>query len=366
MKDILLTESFGAGEDDIWILKLSSEGDIDWQKTYGGSGNEEAHSICQTSNGGYIVAGSTVPSGEWHDYDCLVLKLSTIGEIEWQKTYGGSYARDIAYFIQQTDDGGYVVAGETSSWCGEDKDAWVLKLASNGDINPTCAFIRSSDVEVLDTDISPENTHLVPQDTDIIPQDEDITPQESDAVVYELCSEQCTLTLSVLCIGGTTEPEPGTYTYETGTEVTLKAIDTVSEFSFTTWRGNVYCDHNPVTITMDGDKSIEALFGKPSTGSGGEGDELEIMKCFIATTAYGSPLHPYVRILRDFRDKYLMPSKIGRKIADFYYKYSPFAGSSQSSAHYCNQLLDTSFWSCNYFCCAFPYFHASSLLFLAL
>ena len=320
------TESFGAGGDDIWILKLSSEGDIDWQKAYGGSGNEEAHSICQTSNGGYIVAGSTGPSGEWYDYDCLVLKLSTIGEIEWQKTYGGSYASDIAYFIQQTDDGGYVVAGETNSWGGNKKDAWILKLASNGDINPTCAFIRSSDVEVLDTDISPVNTHLVPQDTDIVPQDEDITSQESDAVVYELCSEQCTLTLSVVSYGGTTEPEPGTYTYETGTEITLKATANVSEFSFATWRGNVYCDHNPVNITMDGDKSIEALFvGKPGTGPGGEGGEGGGggIGCFIATAAYGSSFHSHVRILRDFRAKYLMTGKIGRKIVDIYYKYSP-------------------------------------------
>ena len=320
------TESFGAGEDDIWILKLSSEGEIEWQKTYGGSGSDSASSIQQTSDGGYIVAGSTRPSAEWYDYDYdyLVLKLSTIGEIEWQKTYGGSYARDIAYFIQQTDDGGYVVAGETSSWCGEDKDAWILKLASNGDINPNCGFIRSSDVEVFDTDISPWNTHLVPQDTDIVPQDEDITPQESDAVVYELCSEQCTLTLSVPCIGGTTEPEPGTYTYETGEEITLQATSTVSEFSFSSWTGNVNCRHNPVTITMDGDKSIEAYFGKPSTGPGGKAGGGG-NGCFTMELASGSPLYHYVGILREFRDKYLRPSKFGCALIKTYYRYSPFA-----------------------------------------
>lgn len=63
---------------------------------------------------------------------------------------------------------------------------------------------------------------------------------------------------------------------------------------------------------MDSDKSITANF----TGKKGG--------CFIATSAYDSPLHPHVRILRDFRDKYLMPDKLGRTLIKIYYKYSPF------------------------------------------
>jgi hypothetical protein len=78
---------------------LSSPAAPHWAKTYGGSGWEQANSVQQTSDGGYIVAGDTNSSGVG-DYDVWVLKLNSTGGITWQKTYGGS-GEDCAYSIQQ-------------------------------------------------------------------------------------------------------------------------------------------------------------------------------------------------------------------------------------------------------------------------
>jgi hypothetical protein len=131
MASVSLT--FGAGYTDIWIVKLDPNGAIEWQKTYGGSGFDLAHSIQQTQDGGYVVAGWTGSFGAG-DKDAWVLKLDANGEIEWQKTYGGS-GFDLAHSIQQTQDGGYVVAGWTETFGAGDTDMWVLKLDANGNMS---------------------------------------------------------------------------------------------------------------------------------------------------------------------------------------------------------------------------------------
>lgn len=119
---------------DIWILKIKSNGDIDWQKAFGGTGSSTANAVHQTSDGDYIVAGETSSTGAG-DADIWLLKLDPSGNLRsgWPKTYGGA-DRDAANSIQQTSDGGYIVAGETSSSGAGFKDAWVLKLDSNGTV----------------------------------------------------------------------------------------------------------------------------------------------------------------------------------------------------------------------------------------
>jgi len=101
------TGSFGAGYWDTWVLKLDGSGNMQWQTIYGGSSHDHANSIQQTSDGGYIVAGQTASFGFAGLYDAWVLKLDGSGNMQWQTIYGGR-GTDCANSIKQTSDGGYV------------------------------------------------------------------------------------------------------------------------------------------------------------------------------------------------------------------------------------------------------------------
>jgi hypothetical protein len=127
---------------DAWVVKLGSNGTIGWQKCLGGSNDDYAHSIIQTSDGGFAMAGDTHSfdgdvSGNHGIDDAWVVKLSSAGAIQWQKCLGGQ-DHDGAYSIIQTSDGGFAVAGWTYSTDGDvsgnhgDVDAWVVKLSSSG------------------------------------------------------------------------------------------------------------------------------------------------------------------------------------------------------------------------------------------
>ncbi|MDI6862989.1 MAG: hypothetical protein QMC97_06360 [Pseudothermotoga sp.] len=101
-----------------------------WQKAFGGSEWDVAYSIRQTTDGGYIVAGYTESFGAGEE-DVYVLKLDADGNKLWEKTFGEEYS-DEAYSIQQTNDEGYIVAGYTESFGAGSRDVYVLKLDKYG------------------------------------------------------------------------------------------------------------------------------------------------------------------------------------------------------------------------------------------
>jgi hypothetical protein len=126
------TYSFGAGEGDIFLIKTDANGNIQWAKTYGGTNSDYAHSVQQTSDGGYIVAGWTASFGAG-GYDFFLIKTDANGDIIWAKTYGGTYY-DRASSVQQTSDGGYIVAGWTTSFSAGWNDFFLIKADANGNI----------------------------------------------------------------------------------------------------------------------------------------------------------------------------------------------------------------------------------------
>jgi hypothetical protein len=132
------------GDSDIWIIKIDTDGMLLFAKTFGGSADEYGEDIKETIDGGFIVAGSSYSNNfdlddNYGENDVWVLKLDSIGELEWQKNLGGS-SFDYANSIIQTDDGGFVMAGRSSSNDGdltENKgafDFWVVQLNSLGNI----------------------------------------------------------------------------------------------------------------------------------------------------------------------------------------------------------------------------------------
>jgi uncharacterized delta-60 repeat protein len=173
------TSSFGAGSYDFWVLKLNSDGAVAWQKRYGGADWELAYSIQQTSDGGYIVAGYTQSFGAG-SYDFWVLKLNSNGIVAWQKRYGGA-DWELAYSIQQTSDGGYIVAGWTESFGVGGEDFWVLKLNSAG----TIPFNPASGAQMVDTNAIPTATNATIADTTATVTNTSATVTATNATVVD-------------------------------------------------------------------------------------------------------------------------------------------------------------------------------------
>jgi len=159
------TESFGSGGADAWVLKLNADGTIAWEKAYGGVGSDEATYISEVSGGGYIVAGRTNSFG--CDSDMWVVKLSDTGTIQWQNRYGGSDI-DRASCIQETSEGGYIMAGDNWSVVSGktgDSDIAIIKLASNGDIQWQKTYGGIDDENVASIQQTTDGGYIIAGDT---------------------------------------------------------------------------------------------------------------------------------------------------------------------------------------------------------
>src|SRR5690606_31820061 len=142
---ILAANSYSMANDfNYWIIKLDSSGEIIWEKKLGGSNFDIAESILQTTDGGYLISGVTYSNDgdvsiNKGSSDYWIIKLKQDGELEWEKSFGGS-EDDVAYSGIQIADGNYIIAGYSNSVDGDvatssqPQNAWVLKLNQEGEL----------------------------------------------------------------------------------------------------------------------------------------------------------------------------------------------------------------------------------------
>ncbi len=132
------TYSYGAGEFDIYLVRISSEGDTLWTATYGGAATDYGYDIRGTFDGGFVITGSTTSFGAGKR-DVIVIRTNEYGTALWTKTFGGA-ENDEGWSIRQTPDSGFVVCGTTNSFGAGYSDVYLLKLNATGDTTWTHTY----------------------------------------------------------------------------------------------------------------------------------------------------------------------------------------------------------------------------------
>ena len=129
------TNTFGAGNQDVFLVKTNRYGTVQWAKTYGRTDNEHASSVQQTSDGGYILSGEMFFSSGSDYSNAFLIKVDAYGDLQWAKSYGGTWAEGFA-LVRQTSDGGYIAVGWT--WSPElsagNNDFFVIKTDAFGNV----------------------------------------------------------------------------------------------------------------------------------------------------------------------------------------------------------------------------------------
>jgi hypothetical protein len=123
--------SFGAGVDDVYLIRTSADGNTLWTKVYGGVDTDWGCSIAECDSGGFIIAGVTGSSGAGHT-DIYLLRTDAGGDTLWAKTYGGD-TFDYGFCVQECAAGGFIISGETESFGGGCSDVYLIRTDTNGD-----------------------------------------------------------------------------------------------------------------------------------------------------------------------------------------------------------------------------------------
>jgi len=340
-----------AGGPDIFITKVNSSGNALVYSTYlGGSGVwDRGWGIAVDSEGAAYVAGDTgsidfptqnpIQGTYAGGYDAFIVKINASGTALVYSTYLGGSGLDLGFVIAVDSEGAACVTGVTGSTnfptrspfqgsSGGGGDIFITKVNSLGSALIYSTYLGGSGAErgwgiAVDSEgaayvTGRTNSIDFPTKSPI----QGINAGGHDIFIAKLSFTSSTPTTYSLTItagsGGTTDPSPGTYTYDKGTEVTIRAVPN-SGYTFSGWGGDASGTTNPITITMDSNKSITASFTRASSDDDGGG----VGVCFIATACYGTPMAEEVKTLCAFRDQYLLKNPMGRVLIKFYETHSP-------------------------------------------
>ncbi len=139
------TVSFGAGQYDIYLVRITSDGSLLWSKTFGGTNEDQAMNVQQTNDGGYIITGGTKSFGAGN-YDIYLIKTASDGSLQWSKAFGGT-GYDLGWSVHEANDGGFVIAGKI--YIGNNNDVFLVKTASDGSLQWSKTFGGSGDDHAL-------------------------------------------------------------------------------------------------------------------------------------------------------------------------------------------------------------------------
>ncbi len=153
------TDSYGSGGWDFYVVKVDGSGDTIWTRTYGGSGGEEAFSIEETSDNGLIIAGYTTSYGAGLQ-DFYVVRTDAAGSLLWERTYGGSQ-HDYAKSVKQTPDGGFIIVGSTASFGAGFTDCYIIRIDASGDTLWTRAYGGYDDERAYTVDLASGGGYIV-------------------------------------------------------------------------------------------------------------------------------------------------------------------------------------------------------------
>ncbi len=175
------SQSYGGGDYDILLIKIDTAGNLLWTKTYGGNGNDMARDVISTSDGNYMIVGWSNSPG-LADQNANLIKIDPAGTVIWSKLYGGS-ANDYGNCVKQTSDGGFIMVGQTFSFGSPGGDAYLVKTNANGDTTWTKRFGGAYSDEGYYITVNPDGSYVfLVRDSSTAGKDIDVRIIKTDSI----------------------------------------------------------------------------------------------------------------------------------------------------------------------------------------